>query len=105
MRICQQGHSPIVHIDNRCPLCALTEHNNTVHDFIESKGRGLVGELVAFQHRKTSETGAEQTPNTGSPKCPHYQPLANCVWQGVGSNNGITCSDSGPCVWTLRASA
>jgi len=46
-----------------------------------------------------------QTNNTGSPKCPHYQPLANCVWQGVGSNNGITCSDSGPCVWTLRASA
>jgi len=54
---------------------------------------------------KLEETVPSASTNTGSPKCPHYQPLADCVWQGDGSNNGITCSDSGPCVWTLRAGA
>lgn len=55
LQICSNGHSTIVHECNRCPLCALTEHNNTVHDFIESNGRGLVSELVAYQHRKAAE--------------------------------------------------
>jgi hypothetical protein len=57
--------------------------------------------------RESGEQPAQSAspPNTGSPKCTHYQPLADCVWQGVGSNNGITCSDSGACVWTLRAGA
>ena len=51
----------------------------------------------------TLEDAPSASTNTGSPKCTHYQSLADCVWQGEGSNNGITCSDSGPCVWTLRA--
>ena len=57
LQICSNGHSTIVHECNRCPLCALTEHNNSVHDFIESKGRGLVSELVAYQHRKAAGQG------------------------------------------------
>jgi len=59
---------------------------------------------VMRQYRTLVEEKFTST-NTGSPKCPHYKPLANCVWQGDGSNNGISCSDAGPCVWTLRAGA
>jgi len=87
MRICQHDHSPIVHINNRCPLCVLTEHNNIVHDFIESKGRGLIGELVAFQHRKTS--GLEVVQNSTSTNTESFQLLCE------------TCRDADNC-WVER---
>jgi hypothetical protein len=55
----------IVHDNRVCPLCNLREHDNMVHDFIESKGRELVRELVAYlQHRETaadSGAGANST--------------------------------------------
>lgn len=65
LRICSNKHSTIVHECERCPLCALTEHNNTVHDFIESKGRVLVSELVEYQHRKAAEQGEAQNNSVG----------------------------------------
>ena len=52
MKICKNKHVEIV-FDNSfseiCPLCNLTEHNNTVHDFIESQGKDLVKKLVEYQ--------------------------------------------------------
>lgn len=54
MHICNCGHECIVHCLNKCPLCNLREHNDVVHDFIESKGKVLVNELVAYQHRNSS---------------------------------------------------
>lgn len=55
MQICANKHDPIVHDNKRCPLCSLIVHNYVVHDFIESKGRTLVNELVAYQHKRNSE--------------------------------------------------
>ena len=54
MKTCSNKHSQIVFDDNyinKCPLCNLTEHNNEVHDFIESKG-DLYKELVVYQKKK-----------------------------------------------------
>jgi len=55
MNICSNGHTTIVHDGATCPLCNLIRHNNTVHDFIESKGGGLVSELVQYQREKQSK--------------------------------------------------
>lgn len=53
MEICRKCN--IVYENRICPLCNLREHDNLVHDFIESKGRSLVRELVAYlQHRETA---------------------------------------------------
>ena len=50
MKICNNGHTQIVYSTiYSCPLCQLTKHDNTVHDFIESKGQGLIDELVKYQ--------------------------------------------------------
>lgn len=54
MIVCNNKHDPIVYRKNHrgedtgCPLCRLTKHDNQVHDFIESKGKELVKELVAY---------------------------------------------------------
>lgn len=53
MKICTWGHSEIIFDKGKCPLCSLIEHNNQVHDFIESKGPELVQELVKYQKEKT----------------------------------------------------
>ena len=48
MRMCDFGHQQIVfNSDFRCPMCALTEHNNKVHDFIEQDPE-LVKKLVEY---------------------------------------------------------
>lgn len=67
--------------------------------FIKTEASPVLGEEPPAE-----EQGAEpvQTHNTGNTPCPHYLSLADCIWQGVGSNNGITCSDAGPCVRTQR---
>lgn len=89
LQICSNGHSTIVHECNRCPLCALTEHNNAVHDFIESKGRGLVSELVAYQHRKAAGQGERPANVTQHTHAGYAQiaaemsEVAEC-WHGIG---------------------
>ena len=61
MEMCSNGHGSIVFADyNHCPLCALTKHNDIVHDFIESKGKDLVRELVAYQHKRNSVNSEDQ---------------------------------------------
>jgi hypothetical protein len=66
MVLCNKKHSKIVHNNGTCPLCNLTEHNNLVHDFIESKGRDFVNELVSFLNSKNSELSEvlNPAPNT-----------------------------------------
>ena len=58
----------IVYENRVCPLCILREHDNRVHDFIESKGRSLVRELVDYlAYRETAEelgAGANNTQQT-----------------------------------------
>ena len=55
MIICEKCN--IVYVSVSCPLCNLREHNNEVHNFIESKGQQLIDELVSYQNsRKTSNT-------------------------------------------------
>ena len=50
MKICDNGHDPIVYnTGTYCPLCQMMKHIDQVHDFIESKGDGLVEELVKYQ--------------------------------------------------------
>jgi hypothetical protein len=46
---CSNGHSQIIFSKTNytnCPLCALTKHNNEVHDFIESNN--YTNELVQY---------------------------------------------------------
>jgi hypothetical protein len=81
MEICRK--CSIVYENRTCPLCNLREHDNLVHDFIESKGRSLVRELVAYlQHRKTaadSGAGANNTQQTngGASLNEYTSPLVN----------------------------
>ena len=68
MEICRK--CGIVYENRTCPLCNLREHDNLVHDFIESKGRSLVRELVAYlQHRETAADSGAGANNTQHGKC------------------------------------
>jgi len=40
--------------------------------------------------------------NSSNLPCPHFQCLANCVWQDEKSGPKVTCSDAGPCVFQAR---
>jgi len=53
MKLCPK--CVIVYEQKTCPLCNLREHDNQVHDFIESKGRKLVDELVKYQNQDQKE--------------------------------------------------
>jgi len=77
MVLCNNNHVEIVHAIGKCPLCQLTEHNNLVHDFIESNGRGLVSELVAYLDSKNSE--AVESAPTVRAKRPVQQPQPESV--------------------------
>lgn len=67
MEICRK--CSIVYVNHACPLCNLREHDNLVHDFIESKGRGLVRELVAYlEHRETAADSGAGANSTQQPQ-------------------------------------
>jgi len=38
MKLCSNKHNQIIYKSTSCPLCALIEHDNEVHDFIEANG-------------------------------------------------------------------
>jgi len=60
--------------DNRyCPLCALRTHDNLVHDFIESKGRPFVSELVAYLNRRETAESIEPAAQSGEAPVQHTQ--------------------------------
>jgi len=94
MEICRK--CSIVYENRTCPLCNLREHDNLVHDFIESKGRSLVRELVAYlQHRKTAaDSGAGQ--QFGETPAQHGQlaicaACGNVIRQGKPVATGFHC--------------
>jgi len=50
IKICNNNHGQILYSTSTytyCPLCALTQHNNEVHDFIKS--HGYIPELLEYQ--------------------------------------------------------
>jgi len=55
MKVCNNNHNEIVYLSANCPLCQLMKHNNKVHDFIESKGKDLVLELVKFMFKENKK--------------------------------------------------
>ncbi len=59
---CSNNHEQILYSHNgyaECPLCALTEHNNEVHDFIEKNN--YTNKLVQFLKDVAIKKGQERS--------------------------------------------